>query len=152
MNDEVMLTRAKRTDGKGWTRGYYARLTDSSKGKVSHRIYTGYAESEADGGEHTFYPDWYEVDPATLCKSTGLRDAEGELVYQGDIVNYPIQQGGFRGKELHEVVFEQRGGSAYFGIKMDHLETWSFGMEVPTKLMKVVGNIYDDPKLIGGGT
>lgn len=98
MSDKLMMSRAKRTDGKGWTRGYYARLTDSYKNRVSHRIYTGYAESEAESDGCTFYPDWYEVDPDTLGRCTGGRDSTGGLIYQGDIVRYVIKQGRFRGE------------------------------------------------------
>ena len=140
MFDEMLLMRAKRTDGKGWAHGYYVRLTDPNKNKQSPRIYTGYAEAEEDD---EMYADWFEVDPDTLGFCTGLRDSEGELVYQGDIVSYPMTCGPFKNKDLFEVVREDRGGSAYFGIKMDDIETWPFGMEVPTKLMKVETNIYE---------
>lgn len=56
-----ILFRGKRTDNGEWVEGYYVHLYDY-KGNESHRIYTGY--SETDWGD--FYPDWFEVDPETV--------------------------------------------------------------------------------------
>lgn len=90
----------------------------------------------------------HEVDPSTVGQYTGLTDKNGKLIYEGDIVQYPIEQGSFRGSNDHEVVFERRGESAYYGIRMSPIETWPFGMEVPAKLMVVIGNIHDNPELL----
>jgi len=94
--------------------------------------------------------DYEHVKPATVSEFTGLRDKNGKRIFEGDIVQYPIEQGKHRDTNLHEVVFERRGGSAYFGIVMDANETWQFCLSVPSKLMEVVGNIYDNPELTGG--
>jgi len=53
---------------------------------------------------------------------------------------------------FEKVVFETRGESGYFGIKISNIETWQFCLEVPAKLMEIIGNIYDNPELIGGET
>lgn len=68
-----------------WIYGFYVRLYDG-KGNVSHRIYPGNAESDC--GD--FYPDWFEVDPDTLCRYSG-QDIWDNIkpVYEGDILQYP---------------------------------------------------------------
>lgn len=48
---------------------------------------------------------------------------------------------------LHEVVFEQRNGRAYFGWKISELETWDFDLDFLRQL-EVIGNIHDNPELI----
>lgn len=90
----------------------------------------------------------YEVDPKTLGEYTGQKDINETMIFEGDIVSYPIEQGRFKDSYTHTVVFEQRGGSAYFGITMSEIETWYFCLEVPSKLMEVVGNIYDSEALM----
>lgn len=81
-----------------------------------------------------------EIIPETVGRYIGKLDKNGKRIFEGDIVEYNGTK--------HEVIFETRF-SAYFGIKISHVETWQFCLEVPAKLMEVVGNIYDNPKLIG---
>lgn len=133
-----ILFRGKRIDNGLWIIGYYVKfLTD--KNKTQHVIYSGYAETDCDD----IYPDFFEVDPETIGQFTGLRDRNGNMIFEGDIVQYPIYQGKYREKDIHTVVFERRLGSAYFGITMDDIETWYFCCSVPSKLMEVIGNIHD---------
>lgn len=90
----------------------------------------------------------YEVIPNTIGQYTGLTDKNGKKIFEGDIVAYCTNTNRATNKELHKVVFEMRGESGYFGIKISNIETWGFCPEVPAKLMEVVGNIYDNPELL----
>ena len=137
------LFHGKRKDNGEWVDGYYCVFNG-----VSHRIYTGYAETDC--GE--YYPDCYEVIPETVGQYTGLFDKNGTKIFEGDIVVYYTNTNRATNKEFHEVVFETRGESGYFGIKISNIETWQFCLEVPAKLMEIIGNIYDNPELIGGET
>ncbi len=53
-------------DSVKWVSGYYVHLVDTYKKRESHRIYTGFAESEIDNDGYEFYPSWYEIDPKSL--------------------------------------------------------------------------------------
>lgn len=88
------------------------------------------------------------VDPKTVGQYTGLTDKNGKRIFEGDIVAYCTSTNRVTNKELHEVVFETRGESGYFGIKISDIETWGFCMEVPAKLMEIIGNIHDNPELL----
>lgn len=147
-----ILFRGKRVDNGEWVEG---SLT------VNHYDRAGKLEDE-----YRIADTWYGLDdedlptyqigldeavvPSTVGQYTGLTDKNGKKIFEGDIVRYPVYQGSYRGEDIHQVVFERRGGSAYFGITMDDIETWYFCMSVPADLMEVIGNIHDNPELIGG--
>lgn len=80
------------------------------------------------------------VIPETIGQYIGLTDKNGNKIFEGDIVEY--------NGTIHEVDFETRCYTAYFGIKISHIETWQFCLEVPSKLMKIIGNIHDNPELL----
>lgn len=82
------------------------------------------------------------VDPETVGQYTGLTDKNGTKIFEGDIVKY--------GDTVHKVVFEQRNGTAYFGLVYSALETLSFGYYQDLKQIEVIGNIYDNPNLVRG--
>lgn len=84
------------------------------------------------------------VIPETIGQYTGLTDKNGTKIFEGDIVKY--------GDTIHKVVFEQRTGTAYFGIVYNELETLPFGHYQDLKQIEVIGNIHDNPELLKGGT
>ena len=81
------------------------------------------------------------VEPETVGQYTGLTDKNGTKIFEGDIVKY--------GDTVHNVVFEQRNETAYFGLVYSTLETLSFGYYQDLKQIEVIGNIYDNPELLG---
>lgn len=59
---QTPIFHARIKDSFTWVSGYYVHLVDADKNRESHRIYTGFAESEIDNDGYDFYPDWYEID------------------------------------------------------------------------------------------
>ena len=122
-----ILFRGKRTDSGTWTYGY---------------LFCIWEKTYLCWGTTNNVPNMKEVLPETVGQYTGLTDKNGRKIFEGDIVRY--------GDTIHRVVFEQRNGTAYFGIVISDIETWLFGNECPANLMDVVGNIYDNPELLEG--
>ena len=130
---EILFRGKQIKDGK-WIEGYYCP-----------KPYSHFPCEPTIFPFETINKDWHgeRVDPETVCQFTGLYDKNGRKIFEGDIVKY--------GDTIHRVVFEQRNGTAYFGIVISDIETWLFGNECPASLVDIVGNIYDNPELLKGG-
>lgn len=128
-----ILFRGKRIDNGEWVKGFYVCVLDT------HYIMTGKFDSLTNG---IINSEAYKVDPDTIGQFTGLTDENGVKIFEGDIVRY--------GDTIHRVVFEQRNGTAYFGLVYAACETLPFGHYQDIKQIEVIGNIYDNPELQSG--
>lgn len=125
-----ILFHGKRVDNGEWVEGFYVHLLDG-KGRESHRIYTGYAETDC--GD--FYPDWYEVDPDTVGQYTGV-EAHGKKIFEGDIVEY-------EGRRYCVKYYPP------FAMYMFYRKNCGTnGMITPLHECVVIGNIHDNPELL----
>lgn len=89
-----------------------------------------------------------KVIPETVGQFTGLTDKNGKKIFEGDIVRYEtIAHNGYEG--IYKVVFEDRNGCGYFGITYSDIETRAFCYSVPASQMEIIGNIHDNPELLG---
>lgn len=125
-----ILFRGKRIDNGEWVKGYLI-CPEFDKS----RAYIGYLFPDDD---HDL--DVAEVASSTVGRFTGLTDCNGVKIFEGDIVRY--------GDTIHRVVFEQRNGTAYFGLVYSAYETLPFGHYQDLKQIEVIGNIYDNPELL----
>ena len=135
------LFRGEWTETGDWVKGFYVCLYDD-KGHETHRIYPGY--SETDCGD--YYPDWYEVDPETVGRFTGLTDNNGKKIFEGDVLDVNLGQLKRRGY----VIYENSG--AKFGMQMIGEEkNFSFLGRQMVKMynINVIGNIHDNPEMLG---
>lgn len=66
------LFRAKRTDNGEWTYGY---------------LYGIWERKYILWGMTNNVPDMKEVDPSTICQCTGLKDENGKLIWENDVVD-----------------------------------------------------------------
>lgn len=124
-----ILFRGKRADNGKWE---YGDLWCNPYGKRVVCIVSPINDQGTTGGN--------EVDPETVGQFTGLTDRNGKRIFEGDIVRY--------GDTIHRVVFEQRNGTAYFGLIYSPIETLTFGHYQDLKQIEVIGNIYDNPELL----
>lgn len=125
-----ILFRGKSLKDNEWTEGYYCQY--GWTGKEKDYIIPDYASA--------LYG--VEVESNTLGQFTGLTDKNGVKIFEGDIVRY--------GDTIHKVVFEQRNGTAYFGLVYSPIETLPFGHYQDLRQLEVIGNIFDNPELIEG--
>nr|WP_294038882.1 YopX family protein [uncultured Ruminococcus sp.] len=130
---------------RGQTRRYGEKVRLNGEKIKSNWVYGGIFPQNGDGDFAIIYQqeptvEKYPVYADTVGQYTGLTDKNGTKIFEGDIVKY--------GDTVHNVVFEQRNGTAYFGLVYSTLETLSFGYYQDLKQIEVIGNIYDNPELL----
>ena len=122
-----ILFRGKRTDTGEWV--YGDLLNVGVDYYYAIRTYGGREHGQVNA-----------VNEKTVGQYTGLTDKNGKKIFEGDIVRY--------GDTVHEVVFEQRYGTAYFGLVYSPLETLPCGHYQDLRQIEVIGNITDNPELL----
>ena len=120
------LWRGKRVDNKEWVEGYL--ICPEVVGKVA---YIGYLAATDNHGIIIA-----TVDPSTLGECTGLRDMNGKLIFEGDIVKY--KDNCYEIKYLKKYMrFSPVKPGTVFAV-FDYTQS------------EIVGNIHDNPELLKG--
>ena len=144
-----ILFKAKRIDNGESVEGCLLVLDDET-----YRIATSCLQGNA---EHLLQVCAYEVDPSTICQCTGLRDKNGNLIWENDIVRFQFDNDDcpFLNKDT-----KKRIGKVFFS---DFRASWSIAMgrkgskSLNNDLYKyvqcgnrveVIGNIFDNPELM----
>lgn len=92
---------------------------------------------------------FYAYEEFKLMQSTGLKDKNDKEIYEGDVVKFPEFNGDIY---ITPVVWDKSCAcfglsfSGKYPISFDYLE--EFYTEL--KDIEVVGNIYENPELLGG--
>jgi uncharacterized phage protein (TIGR01671 family) len=89
------------------------------------------------------YNDYFDTEDMILMQYTGLHDKNGREIYEGDIIKYKDS----RGKHIEKVIFDK--GCFYAGIH-NGSSTRVAPKLINTRISEVIGNIYDNPELLGG--
>lgn len=119
--------KAKRLDNGEWCEGYFYEengntyiIENRQKESMLNRNVT------------------YEVDPSTICQFTGMKDSEGNEIWEGDIVEREIYDL-YKGFVKAKAVIEYSVGAfvAMVNIAPYPLRSWK---------IKVVGNKFDKEK------
>lgn len=139
MNEHRGLWRGKRVDNGEWVEGYLRKAIDFY-GKVQYSIIT-------ELNEH------FIVDPSTLGECTGLRDKNGKLIFEGDIIAYEDETPGQY--EYHDSLFINRGiikfGDGQFYFTNSIAATMNDLLNSGILDCEVIGNIHDNPELLQKG-
>lgn len=128
--EDRYLYKAKRLDNGEWVQGY---------------LYGIWEKRYILWGMTNDVPNMIEVDPSTICKCTGLKDKNGKLIWENDVV-----------KDKHGNFYKAFWQDNYYQfswicIKSDNklfIEAkWNL-WSIKNFEIEVIGNIFDNPELL----
>lgn len=124
--EDRYLYRAKRKSDKKWI---YGNLIQTDDGVY---IIQNYVPKHLIGK--------YDVDPSTICQYTGLKDKNGKLIWEKDVVRCEVGTA--------EVIWDKSGWRTKW-LKNDlwrkDLHYWTVEN---SEGAEVIGNIFDNPELL----
>lgn len=136
------LFKAKRKDDGEWVFGNC--IDDGVTGQVFiHTIGNSVNESDKIGEEGCLQFVAFEVAPATICQCTGLKDKNGNLIWENDIVmtvydgNEHIYQVVWDESELD---FKATNGKENYKSNFEYLPCCDE--------IEILGNCFDNPELL----
>lgn len=156
--EDRYLFKAKRVDNGEWEIGSLIALP-TGEYEISNKC-----NNPPDCG-----PMWnkvvitHKVDPSTICQCTGLKDKNGKLIWENDVVKkgfYIDYNSVYQEEYVPSVISEEYVGTIKFehfawavGIFNDHLKCILPICELSEhsediKYFEIVGNIFDNPKLL----
>lgn len=139
--EDKYLSKARRIDNGDWLVGYVVKY--GYTGKEKYYIVPSHAS------------DLYaiEVDPFTICRCTGLKDKNGKLIWENDVVKCVDENNDIEFTAIIE--FGNPNGLYDWGYQLQHIKgdepnldilLW-VDMEEAGATCKVIGNIFDNPEL-----
>ena len=140
MNDRY-LYHAKRTDNGEWGVGSYVYTfaPDKERPVVGVHMENHWIVDE-NGNMVT-------VDPSTICQCTGLKDKNGKLIWENDIVKAWSQGRCATGKIKHRIDGTWIMYPAWQNGEMWYLLPNDYGITT----VEVIGNIFDNMELLEVG-
>lgn len=136
-----------------------AKIVDAYNNDVEDGVWV-HGSLRCDVGKYTIFQfeteraDYveYEIDPTTICQCTGLKDKNGKLIWENDVIKYhfgnsyaQIRYGAYQS------CFDSQE-TEHIGFYVDWSESRNYrkdlGYWINMVNAEVVGNIFDNPELI----
>lgn len=149
-----ILFKAKRIDNGEWVEGNHVYLENA------HYIVPLHIEWNEDEQKET--PMFIRIYRETLCQYTGLEDKNGKRIWENDIVTcehekfqegdaveqYPFPDT-IRYKRNYAVEFINTGSNYGYRLRNKSIHFILTGNVVYNHKIEVLGNIFDNPELLG---
>lgn len=121
------LFKAKRIDNGEWVQGY---------------LYGIWEKRYILWGMTNDIPNMIEVDPSTICQCTGLKDKNGNMIWENDIVKGKYYDNGKSHRHIGQVKYTCE---AYKVVGVKQYTGYHACLDGS---YEVIGNIFDNPELL----
>nr|DAM22992.1 MAG TPA: YopX protein [Bacteriophage sp.] len=166
--EDRYLFKAKRLDNGEWVQGNLIQSCDATDGWGSIIIPVKnsnmFTKHIGQGYGNLGFENWYRVNPSTICQCTGLKDKNGNLIWENDIVRFKHEKFDFDdglesfertclpNKKEHKrnYVVEFCNTPTHYGLRFRNGSIW-FMVHKMTIVMhdtEVIGNVFDNPELL----
>ena len=158
---ERYLFKAKRLDNGEWVQGHLIVIA-----KENCFICTGKIKLDA-AIKDFIAPEMYKVFEDTICQCTGLKDKNGKLIWENDVVRFkhekfdlddglePFEGNCLPNKKEYNrnYVVEFCNTPTHYGLRFRNGSIWFMvhKMTVVRHDTEVIGNIFDNTELLEGG-
>ena len=148
MNDRY-LYRAKRTDNGEWVEGNLVWPDDAVDDYKAIIIPTTDSNMFTRGGARgdLGFENWCRVDPSTICQCTGLKDKNGKLIWENDIMVAHLDDKFPEDTTYTRVVWDNNG----FCTKEQGSEDISPLDKFDQEHFEVCGNIFENMEMLEVG-
>ena len=123
------LYKAKRLDNGEWVQGYLFGIWEK------RYILWGMTND---------IPNMIEVDPTTICQCTGLKDKNGKLIWENDIMVAHLDEDYPEDETYIRIMWRENGFCSIENGSEDITPINKFDREH----FEVCGNIFDNPELL----
>lgn len=142
MNDRY-LYRGKRKDNGEWVEGDILQ-SDDRYYIVSQFGISCIEKNKNQTGDNMITLYAFEVDPSTLCQCIGIKDKNGKLIWENDVVTAWSQGANARGKVKKRIdglyiIYPAYQKQEFWGLYPD---------ESGRTTVEVIGNVFDNLELL----
>lgn len=138
-----ILFRGRRKNGE-WVKGYYVESKYHWHKRGVHEAWI-VTKAHSNGG-YFAVTQRYAVDKSTVCEYTGLKDNDGNPIFENDIIEDVYGEDRWIVKFFDCRFWGVDAKNEYSDEYLEDLCDRDGGF----KGVKIVGNIYDNQELIGG--
>lgn len=147
------LCRAKRIDNGKWVEGFYFCMTHPD-GRHTHHFIIPLGADLSRGTP--IEKIQVEVDPSTICRCTGLRDKNDELIWENDIVSFAHEKytedtlNFAKHKYTRNYAIEFENTFCNYGLRFRNksIHFRCTKATLWTHDCEVMGNVFDNPELL----
>lgn len=142
------LFKAKRLDNGEWVQGNLIQSCDATDGWESIIIPVKnsnmFTKHIGHGYGNLGFENWYRVNPSTICQCTGLKDKNGKLIWENDVMVAHYDEDNPEDITYEIVAWRENGWVTIKNGSVDLSQIDDF----TTENSEVVSTRFDNPELL----